>query len=279
MRVILDAIEEALGVSARWKGEGGRGPLSSNRLVETSEGRLLFVKQTRDGSTLESESRSLQLLKEVGAIPVPEVIVTGSDFLVMEYVERGIPSDHFAEEFGRTLARQHRATSDAYGLHYDNYCGLTPQPNGWMNHWVEFFCERRLRYQQQLLLDKNQTDPVLHRGIDRICEHLGSWLDEDESPALLHGDLWSGNFLVGANGYAVIIDPASYYGSREADLAMTELFGGFPPGFYTGYQQEWPLSQGYEQRRDLYNLYHVLNHVNLFGGGYLAQAQSLVARY
>jgi len=279
MSDILHAIENALGTSARWKGKGSQGPLSSNQLVETGEGRLLFVKQTRDGATLSSEARGLTLLREAQAISVPEVIVAGSGFLVMEYVERGTPARDFAKSFGRSLARMHRETAPAYGLDYDNFCGVTPQPNGWMDDWVSFFRERRLRHQQRLLLQNNHTDAGLHRGIDRVCEGLEEWLDGSEPIALLHGDLWSGNFLVGSDGDAVIIDPAPYYGGREADLAMTELFGGFPTGFYQGYQEEWPLETGYERRRDLYNLYHVLNHINLFGYSYLSQAKAIVERY
>ena len=163
------------------------------------------------------------------------------------------------------LAAAHREAGPRFGWSRDNYIGSTPQANGWCDDWAEFWRERRLRPQLELAARKGfnlgRIDPV-----PVLQNHK-------PQPALLHGDLWSGNAGFTADG-PVVLDPAVYYGDREADLAMTELFGGFPREFYDAYNKAWPLESGYPRRKHLYNLYHLLNHLNLFGGGYLAQVKA-----
>jgi fructosamine-3-kinase len=168
----------------------------------------------------------------------------------------------------RMLAKLHRTTSARFGWESDNWIGLAPQKNGWSDDWAGFFLERRLRPQAEWAAAKGFR--IALPDVTRLLGHR-------PEPSLLHGDLWSGNAGFTREG-PVLFDPAVYYGDREADLAMTELFGGFPREFYAAYAAEFPLVPGYEARRDAYNLYHVLNHLNLFGAGYLAQAQTLLAR-
>ena len=177
----------------------------------------------------------------------------------MEHLHLGAPADWPA--MGRMVAALHRNTSDRYGWETDNWIGLSPQPNGWSDDWAGFFWDMRLM-------------PQLRRAGIAIDERKTKRILEGHRPkaSLLHGDLWSGNAGFTPQG-PVIFDPAVYYGDREADLAMTELFGGFPAPFYSSYRKEFPLEPGYERRKHLYNLYHLLNHLNLFGGGYRAQVE------
>ena len=182
----------------------------------------------------------------------------------MEFLELRSRGDFAA--LGRMLATLHRSHGDEFGWPRDNYIGATPQPNGRSASWRDFWRERRLG--PQLALAKRHGYPI-------DIGNVGDLLDGHEpAPSLLHGDLWSGNAAFLASGAPALFDPAVYYGDREADLAMTELFGGFPRQFYAAYEAAWPLAPGYERRKHLYNLYHLLNHLNLFGGGYLAQVRS-----
>jgi fructosamine-3-kinase len=185
------------------------------------------------------------------------VLEVGNAFIRLEHLDLQRSGDW--EAMGRMLAKLHRATGSRFGWHRDNYIGLSPQQNGWCDEWAEFFWERRIRPQA------DRAGLQVKRG--RLLEN------HKPQPSLLHGDLWSGNAGFTAQG-PVIFDPAVYYGDREADLAMTELFGGFPAEFYEAYDREWPLDAGYERRKHLYNLYHLLNHLNLFGGGYLGRVKA-----
>lgn len=214
-----------------------------------------------------AEADGLAALGEAG-MRVPQPLrhgaAGGEAFLVLEYLELTGDGDFAA--LGRMLAAAHRSTGARFGWHRDNYIGATPQANGWCNDWTEFWLERRLRPQVEL---------ARANGFE-IQDHLFSerlLAGHRPQPSLLHGDLWNGNAGF-SNGQPVLFDPAAYYGDREADLAMTELFGGFPPQFYAAYEAALPLEPGYEKRKPLYNLYHLLNHLNLFGGGYLAQVQA-----
>jgi fructosamine-3-kinase len=174
----------------------------------------------------------------------------------------------------------HRATAGAYGLDHDNYIGATPQPNGWMPSWRDFFRERRLRFQAELARRNGLLPAERASRVERLLDRLDRWIDDAlVRPSLLHGDLWGGNFIVGPGGGPALIDPAAYYGDREADLAFTRLFGGFPDNFYRAYAAAWPLPAGWQDRRDLYNLYHLLNHLNLFGESYGAQVDAVLRRY
>lgn len=184
----------------------------------------------------------------------------------MERLQLGARPDWPA--MARLLANLHRHTGERFGWDTDNWIGLAPQLNGWRDDWAGFFFEKRLQ---------PQIDRARARGYAVEMPSTSTLENHHPRPSLLHGDLWSGNAGFTSEG-PVLFDPAVYYGDREADLAMTELFGGFPDEFYAVYARELPLAPGYEKRRDLYNLYHVLNHLNLFGAAYLAQAHSLLAR-
>jgi len=208
-----------------------------------------------------AEAEGLEALRP--HIRVPRVfghgVKDGRAFIELEHLALQAGGDYAS--LGRMLAALHRHTGARFGWGRDNYIGLSPQRNGWCEDWLEFWRERRL-------------GPQLERaGIRVDLEKLGPLLENHQpAPSLLHGDLWSGNAGFTKEG-PVVFDPAVYYGDREADLAMTELFGGFPREFYAAYEKEWPLDEGYSRRKHLYNLYHLLNHLNLFGGGYLGQVK------
>ena len=229
-----------------------------------------------------AEVDGLQGLSKAGCVTVPRVLGHGAcadvAFLLLEFVDlSGAKSSAAARRLGRDLARQHRQSQAGFGWHRDNYIGSTPQPNSNHGNWCEFFCQQRLSHQLRLAADNGYRD--LHRRGRELLGVVPNLLaDHHPPPALLHGDLWGGNWGVSAAGLPLLFDPAVYMGDREADLAMTQLFGGFPTAFYEGYEAEWPLTDGWQERTELYNLYHVLNHVNLFGGGYLGQAQASIER-
>ncbi len=244
---------------------------------------------TKSGSLVPSdffvaEAAGLSALAAVGILRVPGQVwsgrVGGYAFLVMEAVENRAPGPSFFREFGRQLAEHHQKSRGSdFGFDTDNYLGTTPQPNRWNSDWVDFFRRQRLGYQLQLVRGSGRSTPELDRLGDRLLDRLGEWLDLPEEPAcLLHGDLWSGNFLVDGEERAVVIDPAAHFGHRECDLAMTQLFGGFAPAFYDAYREFWPLPPGSDERLAIYQLYHQVNHFNLFGGGYLAGCLATLRR-
>lgn len=243
------------------------------------DGRRLFIKFNRAErlAMFDAEAEGLNDIADTGAIRVPRPICTGIEdgraYLVLEYL--ALTSRGNAAELGRRLAALHAVTAPRYGWRRDNTIGATPQPNGWLDNWVDFLRERRLGYQLALAEKHGASSDLMAKG-ERLLTKLPS-LFRGYTPAasLLHGDLWGGNYGY-AEGEPVLFDPAVYYGDRESDLAMTELFGGFSAGFYTAYREAWPLDPGYETRRTLYNLYHVLNHFNLFGGGYGGQAERMI---
>ncbi len=225
----------------------------------------------------EAEADGLDELRKAGEIRVPDVIACGVEdgraCLVLERLHMEHPSGDTARRFGHQLARLHRHTAERFGWFRDNTIGPTPQKNGWSDDWIEFFRELRLDFQIQLA--RQNGHDLVDQG-----KRLGARLPElfegyDPEPSLLHGDLWGGNWG-SVGGEPVIFDPAVYYGDRESDIAMTMLFGGFGRAFYEGYAAEWPMAPGHEQRIKLYQLYHVLNHLNLFGTSYLGRARQLL---
>lgn len=274
------AVADRLGVAVDgvdWTAVGGSA-LNGTWRVEAAADRW-FVKVNHAGRLpmFEAEAAGLAELAAAGAIRVPRPLACGSDgrqaFLVLEWLDLGGRRDPAA--LGRALAGQHRHHAPRYGWSRDNTIGTTPQDNTWHDDWAVFFVERRLRPQFALAATRGRGGLV---DAERLLAAVPRLLAGHEpAPSLLHGDLWGGNAAALASGEPVIYDPAVYYGDREADLAMTELFGGFGPAFLAAYAEAWPLSPGYARRRTLYNLYHVVNHVNLFGGGYGAQAQAMIA--
>ena len=227
----------------------------------------------------EAEVEGLRELALASAIRVPAVIdcgiQDGTAFIALERLHFQPATSATETLLGQQLAALHRHTEKRHGWHRDNTIGPTPQHNPWTRDWVEFFREHRLRFQLDLAARNGYSGDLQSLGL-RLAERLPELFEGYRPEAsLCHGDLWSGNWGV-ADGVPVIFDPAVYYGDRESDIAMTMLFGGFGRAFYRAYEESWPMAKGHEQRLKLYQLYHVLNHLNLFGSGYLGQAMKLL---
>ncbi len=244
--------------------------------------RSFFVKVNGAGllPMFEAESRGLAAIGASHSVRVPEVYLSGRtadcSFLVLEYIELGARPD--AVRLARAIAAMHAHRGERFGFDGDNTIGSTPQINAWHSDWIEFWREQRLGFQLELAASRGAGRRLLETGAAlgaRLPEFFG---DYRPRASLLHGDLWSGNQGADAAGEPVIYDPACYYGDHEADLAMMELFGNPGARFFDAYREAFPLDPGYELRRDLYNLYHILNHYNLFGGGYAAQAEAMIER-
>jgi protein-ribulosamine 3-kinase len=218
------------------------------------------------------EAEGLEALRGASErILVPAVLGFDEAWLALEWIERGAGG---GAELGVGLAAIHRHTSPAFGWKSDNWIGSLPQPNAFLDDLPAFFSERRLQAQAR----GARIPASLRSVIDRLCDRLPSLLPQ-ERPALLHGDLWGGNWMADAAGVPCIFDPAVHFGCREAELAFTRLFGGFPDAFYDAYTEAWPLQPGFDERVDLWNLYPLLVHANLFGGGYAASAERIARRY
>jgi fructosamine-3-kinase len=267
------------------------GCIADARVATFEDGSKVFVKCAAGAPEMfRREAEGLRALAAARAIRVPEVLAVDEQSLVLEMIRQAPKKRGFAEAFGQDFAMLHRHRGKACGFAHDNFIGSTRQLNQPLDGqweqaaddgstWPEFFMERRLRFQVRLALSEghgHELEHLLDRAEARIIELLSAAI---EAPGILHGDLWSGNFIVDDRGEACLIDPAVYYGHREADLAMTRLFGGFEPAFYNAYAEAWPLAPGHEDRLPIYQLYHVLNHLNLFGGGYFGQSKRILQRY
>ncbi len=229
-------------------------------------------------SMFTAESEALLQIAATNTVSVPQPMVTGvaeeQSWLVLEYVK--LTASATADQLGRQLADMHRHTAESFGWHRNNTIGSTMQMNTSSASWLEFWREQRLGYQLKLAAEQGYGGQLQKLG-QRLMSQLDIIFDHYNPPAsLLHGDLWGGNWSGTSTGEPIIFDPATYYGDRETDIAMTELFGGFPPEFYVAYTERWPLEENYSVRRKVYNLYHILNHLNLFGESYSAQAQSIM---
>ena len=308
-----EALEKALGrdseIVERKRLYGG--DINDAYMLRLSGGQRVFMKtnSVRNYGFFAAEEQGLNALRSAGVIGVPELLGTGTDrrqgfsFLLLEYMESAPQVSDYWEIFGRQLARLHRAdcgglvpapstavsacsagaagstdTNEGaewkYGFVADNYIGAAIQINTPKKSWVEFFRECRLL--PQLRMADRYLDAGLRRKADRLLAHLDRYLREPEFPSLVHGDLWGGNVLCGSDGRAWLIDPAAYVGDFETDLAMTELFGRFPPAFYRAYQEENPVDGEYQERKPIYQLYHLLNHLNLFGRSYLGSVAAIL---
>lgn len=256
------------------------GDISAAWRLDSAAGSL-FLK-TGPASAYEmfaAEAEGLAELAGANAVRVPAVIALGehrdSAFVALEWLRFESIGTTGERRLGEQLAALHRTTKARYGWHRDNTIGLTPQHNAWSDSWVDFFREHRLGYQLELAAENGFTGALQTKGA-QLLKRLAVFFEYYTPVAsLLHGDLWGGN-RASCDGQPVIFDPAVYFGDRETDLAMTRLFGGFGSAFYDAYESSWPLQSGHRQRRDLYQLYHVLNHLNLFGSGYLGRAMALI---
>jgi protein-ribulosamine 3-kinase len=267
--------------TARGRIQGG-GCINTAQVLSDGTHRY-FVKLNRAEllPMFEAEAMGLEELAATRTLRVPRPLCTGvcegQAFLAMDYLDLGGRLEGSEARAGLLLAAMHRVTNDQFGWARDNTIGSTPQPNTPDSDWAHFWAEQRLGYQLELAA-LNGHRGALQRSGEALLGRLPALFVRDPLPSLLHGDLWGGNLAYTQDGEPAIFDPAVYFGDREADLAMTELFGGFGSDFYAAYNDVWPLDAGYTVRRDLYNLYHILNHLNLFGSGYLNQAQNLMGR-
>jgi protein-ribulosamine 3-kinase len=249
----------------------------------TGGSEVYFVKLNDAGrrAMFDAEADGLRAIAETGTVRVPRPLCSGENdrhcWLVLEHLDLSAGSGAAMAALGRQLAALHRTGAERFGWHRDNTIGATPQPNRWNASWIEFWRTLRLGFQLELAARNGHGGELQRRG-EALLAQLDALLAHAPAPSLLHGDLWGGNAAATRAGEPVLFDPACYFGDREADLAMTELFGGFAPAFYAAYRDNWELDAGYAVRRDLYNLYHVLNHLNLFGGGYRAQAEGMIER-
>jgi protein-ribulosamine 3-kinase len=265
----------------------GGGSINETSRIETTAGTFVVKSHDRAPARMfQAEAEGLRAVQASGTtLRVPEVVAIGAEsagrsFIVLEYLAGGRRGADFDESLGRGLAELHRATSARFGFEADNFCGDTPQPNPWTGTWVEFYAQSRLGYQLRLAADAGHVSGTERQQVDALISNLARWVGEPANgPSLIHGDLWSGNLHSDAEGRPALIDPAAYYAHREAELGMMTLFGGFPPRVFTAYEEAFPLEAGWRDRNGLYQLYHLMNHLNLFGRGYHGQVMSVVRRY
>ncbi len=277
-------VDSELGISLSSEKPLSGGSINQAAVAETGQGKVVLKWNSPQLSGMfETEAMGLKILSDAGSgLKVPEVIGTGKDeshsWILMEFIPPSRGGAETDRAFGSGLAALHRNTSSSFGLDHDNYIGRLPQSNSRKPDWLTFFMEERIMPQLKQAVDSGllpSAESRVEEGLRKSAESLFPV----EPASLLHGDLWSGNYLYTTGNQAAVIDPAVYYGNREIELAFTGLFGRFPGGFYEAYQESWPLEPGFDERKALYNLYPLLVHVNLFGHGYTGQAQSVINRY
>ena len=260
------------------------GDINISLKLETDKG-LFFLKwndNKRFPLMFEKEARGLKRIADCGAINTPTVIATGNTeveaFLLLSLIESSVQKKNFWELFGQQLATMHRCSSSKFGFDEDNYIGSLLQQNTTHDTFIDFFIQERLEVQLMLAEKSGKIETKHRKAFEALYKQLPNILPI-EPPALLHGDLWSGNYMVNDQGEPCLIDPAVYYGYREIDLAMSNLFGRFDAAFYEGYHAAYPLEKGWQERLPIYNLYPLLVHVNLFGGGYLGEVERVLRYY
>jgi len=286
VRQLLETIYNSQ-IEVRSASPVGGGCINETQVLSLSNGEKVFLKYNPHPpkNFFEREAAGLRLLAQAKKGPrIPKVLGLPKNpqaqFLIIEYIEQGRTGKDYPVHFARALAEMHRVTRDHHGLDKDNFIGSTPQKNTPEKDGLAFFREHRLRYQQSLARDQGRLPTDIDRKLDRLCDKLDQYLDlTGEQPALVHGDLWSGNHFADGEGRACLFDPAVYFGLRETDLAMSELFGRLPQSFYDAYFEAFPVNTNYLQRKDIFNIYHLLNHVNLFGGSYLNSVETTLNRF
>ncbi len=258
----------------------GGGSINESYRLDAADGARYFLKlnDARHHQMFVAEAAGLDAIAATNSIHVPRAIAHGiadrQSYLVLDHLQLGSRGN--AGLLGEQLAALHRNSAKLFGFAQDNFIGTTPQANGWKDNWLDFWREQRLGFQLRLAGENGYGGQLQHLGEQLLDALPAFFADHAPQPSLLHGDLWSGNHAFLADGIPTIFDPAAYYGDRECDLAMTELFGGFSADFYAAYRDAWLLDAGYSTRKVLYNLYHILNHTNLFGGGYARQAAQMM---
>ncbi len=274
-------IAAVTGKQASLTQQGAVGGGCINQAVRVQYGEdAYFVKLTTSSQLAMFEAEALGLQELIGShtLRIPEPVCWGDDgesaYLVMEYLELGGQGD--SAELGEGLAAMHRVTQQQFGWVQDNTIGATLQVNTCHSDWVTFWRQQRLQFQLELAARNGHGGRLQSQGEQLLDVFPCLFSSYSPEASLLHGDLWAGNYAFTREGVPAIFDPAVYYGDREADLAMTELFGGFSADFYAAYDNAWPRDAGYRTRKTLYNLYHILNHLNMFGGGYKSQAQGMI---
>jgi protein-ribulosamine 3-kinase len=280
---IVEEIESAIGFSFKFLNARplAGGDINSAYCLQGIDQSYFVKLNTADTLAMfAAETAGLKELAATRTVRIPSPIVYGRTvvyaFLVLEYIELGASSKSSDRLLGQQLALLHQQRQPYFGWHRDNTIGSTPQPNNRKDHWIEFWRTQRLQPQLKLAEKNGYSGRLLTNG-EQLCEKMPHFFKGyHPQPSLLHGDLWGGNVATDKQGCPVIFDPACYYGDKEADIAMTELFGGFSESFYAAYREVSPLDQGYATRKTLYNLYHILNHLNLFGSGYLRQAENMI---
>ena len=262
------------------------GCISEALKLEMDSGKIFFLKlnNSNPGDMFIKEAHGLNELYKANAIRIPKVIHFESAFILIEFIRQNNKAANFYEEFGRKFAELHKFHNVSFGFYENNFIGSNVQENipdkNEKNNWTEFYFNKRILFQLKLAEKNGHATKELITKINSLESKIENILSgSEEQPSLLHGDLWSGNYIADENGNACLIDPAVYYGHREADLAMTKLFGGFNSEFYLSYNEYFPLPPGYNYRENIYKLYHILNHLNLFGRGYYSQAIALLNFY
>ncbi|RLB51598.1 MAG: hypothetical protein DRJ42_16555 [Deltaproteobacteria bacterium] len=273
------AVGKALGSAVTDRRSLAGGDINEAWAVSLADGREVFVKTNAraDAEMFPTEARGLAFLDEADALRIPEVLAVGPRFLALELLKPGPRVADFDDRLGRGLAALHQHRPEAFGLDHDNFIGRLPQSNTPAARWADFYREERLEAQLRMASDRGLIDAALGRGFDALFTKLEDRLGPAEPPARLHGDLWGGNLHVDAAGLPALIDPAVYGGHREVDLAMMSLFGGFSGRVFSSYDEAFPLADGWKERVPLYQLYPLLVHVNLFGGGYVASVGRALA--
>jgi len=278
--ILIKQIEAQLNCKVTHQQMVGGGCIAQTSIIHTNNNASYFLKQGFSGTMFRKEANGLAELNKAKAIRIPDIVLVDDNFLLLESIETGSKTNSFFTDFGKAFARLHHYKNASFGFYEDNFIGSSPQINQQADNWTDFYMSNRLLYQFKMAEQNGYVDAAFRKQFNHIEKLLPKIIDgSDEAPCLLHGDLWGGNYMVDRGSNPVLIDPAVYYGHREADLAMTKLFGGFSPDFYEAYNEEYPLLVGYKYRENIYLLYHVLNHLNLFGTSYKHQAMQLMSSY